>query len=201
MKIISVEGLDKSGKRTISMYIAELLRVQGYTVVITSFPRYDTPTGELIRKWLTKEWDVDQATMDLIAAADRQAQQAFLKDLEDSGNCDFVVIDRYLTSQVSYGTSGGLDQSWVESLHKYMRKPDIEFYLDIPAEVSMERVGKHNNGINDRYEENKEFLEKVRHQYISMVRMDAFIDATRDIEDVKENVKYALNELLEEVTV
>jgi dTMP kinase len=167
MKIIVIEGLDKSGKFTQTKILAEMLAALGYRVVQSEFHRYDTPTGHLVMKWLTGKYNVDQATIELIMSADKQAQQNNFKALEEDG-VDFLILDRYLLSQIAYSTVNGMELDWVLAMQKYMRKPDLDIVIDIPAEVSMTRKGKHNDGVNDKYESNLLMLQKVRGKYLTL---------------------------------
>ena len=43
--------MDKSGKHTASVQLAEYLIKLGYNVVQSEFHRYDTPTGKLIQDY------------------------------------------------------------------------------------------------------------------------------------------------------
>lgn len=162
MRIIAFEGLDKSGKHTQTNYLARNLENYGYKVMKSEFHRYDTITGQLIKKWLYKEWDVDQLTIELIMAADKQAQQRWFEQLEDEGY-DFLILDRYIASQQCYALASGVDADFVVNLQRYMRKPDLEIFLDISPEESLRRKGKH--GDNDRYESDLSLLRDVREQY------------------------------------
>jgi dTMP kinase len=159
MKIIAIEGLDKSGKHTQTNMLVEHLRNQGFNVVQSEFHRYDTPTGELIMKWLRKEWNVSQTTIELIMAADKQAQQEWFDKLEKN-NVDFLVLDRYTMSQFVYSLANDMEKSWVLQLQRFMRKPDLNIFIDIPGEESMKRKGKW--GENDRYESDLALLNEVR---------------------------------------
>lgn len=162
MKIISLEGIDKAGKATQTHLLADRLRYEGYTVLTSDFHRYDTPTGELIRKWLTGEWEANQHTIELIMAADKQAQQDWFQRMDGAG-LDFLILDRYTSSQIAYAIANDMNMLWICSLLQNIRQPDIEVLIDIPARVSMERKGKF--GENDRYESDLEFLQKVRRTY------------------------------------
>lgn len=176
MKIIAIEGLDKSGKATQAKLLTEYLKTAGFKVVQSEFHRYDTPTGELVMKWLQKKWDVDQTTIELIMTADKQAQQKWFTELEEQG-IDFLILDRYVGSQQVYSHTNGVSPIWTAMLQQYMRKPDIEIFIDISAEESMKRKGKHNNGENDRYESDLEMLKRVRQIYTA--RDNIKIDGTR----------------------
>lgn len=193
MKIIAIEGLDKSGKHTQTKLLTEYLKTLGYKVVQSEFHRYDTPTGQLIMKWLKKEWNVDQKTIELIMSADKQAQQQWFNQLEEE-DVDFLILDRYTTSQQVYAEANGIDPNWTNELQKYMRKPDIEIFIDIPAEESMRRKGKHNNGENDRYESDLELLNCVRQLYLkrNMIR----INGLKSVDEVHFDIIYCVKSLL-----
>lgn len=163
MKIISFEGLDKSGKRTQSDLLAKELSERGYNVVRSEFHRYDTPTGKLIRQFLDGEYKVPQAAIECIMAADKFAQLDWFKELEEQG-IDVLILDRYKTSQCVYSMAQGITFT-PELLDNFMPDPDFEFYLDISVEESMSRKGEH--GENDIYERNRTLLEKVKDNYDS----------------------------------
>lgn len=192
MKIIAIEGLDKSGKHTQSKMLAEYLESKGYNVVQSEFHRYDTPTGELIMKWLRKEWDVDQATIELIMAADKQAQQDWFNDLEVVQGVDFLILDRYTRSQLAYALANGVSGHWVKQLQMCMRPPNLEILIDIPAEVSMERKGKW--GDNDRYESDLKLLKDVRAIYNVFIKN--VIDGEQSVEEVHRDIIKEVDEEL-----
>lgn len=170
MQIIVAEGIDKSGKRTQTDLLTEHLKKQGYKVVKSEFHRYDTPTGKLIQQWLKGEWEVDDHTIEYIMAADKQAQQQWITSLEERG-VDFLVLDRYLASQICFQKAKGLDERYIYNLHRYMRRPDLEILFDISPEESMRRKGQH--GENDRYESDHALLSEVRKVYLEYFKNSA----------------------------
>ncbi len=208
MLIIALEGLDKSGKYSQSKVIKEYLESKGKKVATSEFHRYDTPTGDLILKWLTGEYNVSQKTIELIMAADKQAQQEWFDELEKEGY-EYLILDRYIHSQYAYGLATGSDKEWLDEMLYFLREPDIVIYLDIDAETSMSRKGKHNNGENDRYESDKLLLEHVREMYKNFAKFadepEKFfpgyqsiftIDAMKSPEDVTKDVRELLDRLL-----
>lgn len=191
MKIIAIEGLDKSGKFTQTELLLTYLKACGKKVVKSEFHRYDTPTGKLIMDWLTGKWDVDQHTIELIMTADKQAQQKWFNELEAEG-VDFLVLDRYTGSQQVYSEANGIQPMWTEMLQHYMRKPDVEIFIDIAAEESMSRKGKHNNGENDRYESDLELLKRVRELFLH--RDNIKIDGTQRPHEVHMDILNVLED-------
>lgn len=193
MKIIAIEGLDKSGKHTQSNMLVDYLRSRGYKVEKSEFHRYDTPTGQLIQKWLYKEWDVDQTTIELIMAADKQAQQKWFKELEDQG-VDFLILDRYTVSQFVYSLANDIEREWTIALQKYMRKPDLNIFIDIEAEESMRRKGKH--GENDRYESDLKLLNGVRALLYWYINDKGHINGHQSQEDVHKDIVKVVKEII-----
>ncbi len=213
MKIIAFEGLDKSGKNSASTYLASRFENAGFKVVQSEFHRYDTPTGKLIWDYLHGDYKVSNETIQLIMAADKFAQQEWFSELEEQG-VDVLILDRYTLSQKVYATYFNLiknnipvelydeytlgkynwdltmflkDEQWIESLISKVRKPDLTVYLDVSAEVSMNRKGQH--GDNDLYESNKELLSTVRKIYIHNLSSDKSIKSiTLNGEQTKEEV-------------
>jgi dTMP kinase len=68
--------------------------------------------------------------------------------------------------------------------------PDIEIFIDIPAEESMSRKGKHNNGENDRYESDLGLLERVRELFIA--RDNIKINGMQSPKEVHEDIVASL---------
>jgi dTMP kinase len=198
LKIIAIEGIDKSGKASQCRMLKERLRAEGVNVMQSEFHRYDTPTGDLIMKWLKKEYDVDQRTIEFIMAADKQAQQQWFQQLEDSG-VQVLILDRYLLSQRCYAIANGATESDVDALHQYLRAPNMSIVIDIPASVSMARKGKHNDGNNDRYESDHDMLERARQLFLTPFHgvRKSVIDANdKTIEEIHEEIYTIVSALL-----
>lgn len=196
MQIVAIEGLDKSGKATQAKMLKEALEKIGLKVVQSEFHRYDTPTGKMIQDWLYKRYDVDQATIELIMAADKQAQQKWFASLEED-QVDVLILDRYVTSQRTYGHVSGSSHHWIEALIKQCRKPDIEILIELPPIESMNRKGKH--GDNDRYESDLQFLRNVQLTYWGHFanRTDCIVDGLLSVEKVHEQIMNVIKDKME----
>lgn len=164
MKIIAFEGLDKSGKHTQMNALADRLWSEGMRVETLSFHNYDSPVGQLIQKWLYREFEMPLLAINYIISADKLAYLDKFKEWEQDG-VDYLLIDRYLLSQMVYPIAMGLDVHVVEDLAKYIPEPDYTIMIDISVDTSIDRKGKH--GDNDRIEENYSLNEKVRAEYLS----------------------------------
>lgn len=164
MKIISIEGLDASGKRTATLVLENYFRSIGLNVATMSFPNYGTPTGDLIHDWLKGKQNFNQATFELLQSADKQAMQGVINQL-DQDRVDVLLVDRYIHTQWAYGSYKS-DLVWLCELSKGLRMPDAVIYLDVEPEVSMRRKSKF--GANDRYESDLAHLRHARSAYLEL---------------------------------
>lgn len=175
MKIIAVEGLDKSGKYTATNVLEAYFASKGLRVEKMSFPNYETPIGILIYQWLMGTFAADEKTFELLQAADKQLAQTHIQECERKG-VDVLLIDRYVHTEWAYGAYDNDDQ-WLKELTRYMRMPDTILYLDVEPEVSMHRRGKF--GDNDYYESDIERLRYTKSEYLCL------FEETKDVVDVQ----------------
>ena len=110
----------------------------------------------------------------------------------------FVILDRYVFSTIAYETIGGYDYENGKQAVAKMNfiVPHAVLLLDIPSSVSQERKRKQKQ--LDRYEENAEYLEKVRERFLQLAK-DKFltpnwhkVDATMSISDVHREIMESL---------
>src|SRR5262244_4128680 len=95
-KLIAIEGIDGSGKRTQVVLLANALIARGYSVYSTGFPQYDTWFGGMVGRFLNGELgpldSVDAHFTALLYAGDRFEAQAKLEAALDRGQ--MVLADR-----------------------------------------------------------------------------------------------------------
>lgn len=203
MILISIEGLDKSGKAGCVKALQDRLTEKGYKVYKDEYPAYNTQTGELIRQYLAGELDMHPILFESLQNANKHENQLFYDQLEQDGY-DVLIIDRYLLSQFVYALScDGADLNWCLNSTYGMKKSDLDIVIDITPEESMSRKGKWNNGINDRYESDIQLLTKVRHNYLTINPQyttkrgkKVIIDGMRSKEEVQEDVFKEVMKLL-----
>ena len=190
MKIICFEGIDASGKATQVDLLAERLHEQGYTVDIVSFPCYQSFDGELIKKALKKEVKMSDYALHLLM----EWQKYDLVTSMDYLELDYLIIDRYTLSNIIYMAVKGMDVEWIKGVQKYLPAPDITFILDIPVEESFKRRPKR----EDKIEEDKELLKKVRELYVDYVHNNNTEELVYLIDAVgkTEQVHYGILEVL-----
>lgn len=192
--IISFEGLDKSGKASSVRHAKDYLENLGYKVKTYSFPQYETKIGQLIRGWLTGKEHFSADTFELLQAADKLAIAEDLKNYKKE--YDFVLIDRYIHSQLIYGEIDN-DGDWVASLIKNAVQPDAVIYLDNDVDESQRRQGEH--GDNDKYEADYQRLVKVKEGYDNLLKNDMktyVVDARQPLANELDDVIEVLNLIL-----
>lgn len=195
-KVISFEGLDKSGKHSAMDFVGELLEQKGYSVYKLSFPQYDTEIGKVIRKYLTNQIELTPKAFELLLAADKVNCTDKLKTLLE--RYDFILIDRYVHSQVAYGLQNATF-GYLSALLSGVVLPDHVIYMDVDVSTSMSRQGEH--GDNDKYESNAELLRAVKDNYDMMYHMkkDLFVrvNANESFEQVNAKLTDIINDILE----
>ena len=151
-RLIVIEGLDGSGKRTLTDSLATQWRAAGRSVATMAFPRYGVDVhADLVRDALHgRLGDVSQSVYApaLLFALDRHAAAPEIRDL--LAGHDVVLLDRYVTSNAAYGSArlGGraVDSGfagWVRELEidRFgVPLPDRQILLATPLEVAAERA-------------------------------------------------------------
>jgi dTMP kinase len=175
-KLIAIDGIDQSGKRTQTRLLAEKIRAFGYELSIWNFPDYKTPLGRHLRRYLAGRERFDFHAIHLLYAANKwERASAIVRDI-DRG-C-VVLINRYTPSNLAYGMAHGLSRDWLELLEKALPKPDLVFILDVTPKASFKRKRE----LRDLHEENLSYLRKVRSTYLRLAKKYRWkvVDGERD---------------------
>src|SRR5476651_776071 len=139
---IAFEGIDGSGKSTQVKLLTEKLEEAGLKVYTTCEPT-DSPMGKTIRDIFNHRMEADHRTIAALFVADRldhllNKTNGILKKLEEGYT---VITDRYYFSSYAY-QSPYIDMKWVieaNSLSAGLLRPDMNVYIDILPEISIER--------------------------------------------------------------
>ena len=173
--IIAVEGLDACGKNTQTRNLERLLHPSQRI----SFPRYDGPFGQVIKKHLmervalferdptmiTEHWERspdDAAAFQALMTMDKYDAASEIKALDRKGI--YVILDRYWPSACCYGADDGLDFSSMIRINSFLPQADLNILLDISVEEATRRRPE----ARDRYERDKEKLKHIRDKYLHM---------------------------------
>ena len=169
---IAFEGIDGSGKSTQVKLLAEKLEKAGLKVYTTCEPT-DGPIGKIIRDIFSHKMEADHRTIAGLFVADRldhllNKTNGILKKLEEGYT---VITDRFYFSSYAY-QSPHVDQDWVikaNSLSADLRRPDLNIYIDISPELSIDRLNKGRESI-ELYE-TLENLQNVRDKYFEIMEL------------------------------
>jgi dTMP kinase len=157
--LIAFEGLDQSGKETQARHLRARLERDRHRVHSLSFPEYETPIGEEIRKALAGERDFSAEVMQLLYVANRLEFKTRLQRWNSTG--DIVICDRYRASSVAYGEAQGLDAQWLADIQIHLPDATLTILLDIAPATAASRKSSG----RDRYERDLGLLSRVRESY------------------------------------
>jgi dTMP kinase len=200
---ISIEGIEGAGKSTACHFIKDHLNKHHIDVVMTREPG-GTEIAEQIRNVLLAHHDevmMPQTEALLMCASREQHVTTKIKPALQRG--DWVVSDRF--SDASYAYQGGARQLGVEKVMELQRWaigdfcPNFTFLLDVPLNVSLQRVAKRKK--LDRIElEQAAFFETVRNTYLDLAKRfpDRYrvIDSTLEKKQVQQQLKENLNDMM-----
>ena len=204
---ITLESVEGSGKTTQAALLAETLRKEGRTVVVTHEPG-GTRAGQAIRKiFLDPEVSLDVASELLLVLADRaQHVREMIRPRVEAG--EIVISDRYSDSTVAYqGYGRGFDLPLLRQLNQLATAgmiPDLTLMLDCPAEVGLARTRERVKGQAHRFDrfesEMVEFHRKVRDGFLAIAKAEPhrvrIVDSQQSYDDVAAAILSAAHELI-----
>ena len=158
-RLIALEGIDQSGKKTQTRMLAVHLRTQRRSSSILSFPDYSTPLGLQLNAYLSRKRRFDYHVVHMLYAANRWEKVNNIIDYLEQGR--YVIVNRYSPSNLAYGVSHGLNLEWLESLEEGLPKPDAVIVLDVTPQTSFRRKSRR----RDVHEEDLTYLKNVRKAY------------------------------------
>jgi dTMP kinase len=185
-KLIAVEGIDGSGKRTQVELLARTLRTQGYSVYPTGFPQYDSMFGKMVGQFLNGEFgpleSVDPHFTALLYAGDRCEAKPKLEAALSNGQ--IVLADRYIGSNLAHqsarvaGEKRAAFVEWIERLEYgiyELPREDLVVYLRVPAHeaqklVALKSVRSYTSAQKDLQEASLRHLEDAAAIYDSLSR-------------------------------
>ena len=166
-KIITIEGIDGSGKTVQFKKLYDNLTSMGYSVDTKSFPAYESFFGAQIGRLLSGEegvfaTEVDQKSMALWFALDRFEAFRGWRD----GEYDYLIINRYVLSNAVYQSIRDRDLNkpdiidWVFELeyeHFSLPRPALNIFFDVNAERAGSNVDR--KGFRDYVGEGRDVYE------------------------------------------
>lgn len=152
-RLIAIEGIDGSGKRTQVDLLASVLNASGIGVYSTAFPQYDSWFGNMVGQFLNGELGpldaVDPHFSALLYAGDRFEAKPRLEAALDQGK--IVLVDRYIGSNLAHQTARAAPEKraefrrWIEHLEYTvygLPHEDRILYLRVPPSEAQRLVSQ-----------------------------------------------------------
>jgi dTMP kinase len=150
-KLIAIEGIDGSGKRTQLELLEKALSARGQRVYSTNFPQYDSWFGKMVGQFLDGKLGaleaVDPHFTALLYAGDRFEAKPRLEGALQDGK--IVLVDRYIGSNLAHQTARApankRDEftAWIEHLEYAiygLPHEDLVLYLRVPPAAAQQLV-------------------------------------------------------------
>lgn len=189
-KIITIEGLDGSGKSTQIDLLTEKLNELNVKHKFIHFPMLNKGEyGKLIAEYLRGELgsleNVHPKLVALLFAEDRNEHKALLEEWLRDGY--LVIMDRYVNSNIAFQCAKTASQAnkaelkkWIldfEFNHNNLPSPDLSFFLNVPfsqieKSLNASRTGadrEYLNGKKDIHEDSLELQRGVYNEYLTLL--------------------------------
>ena len=156
-KIITIEGIDGSGKTVQFELLTKGLQDRGFTVQKRAYPVYDAFFGEQVGRFLSCSEGVSASTVDQKSMALWFAMDRFMdfRNYRD-GEADFLLINRYVLSNAVYqsirerdisepGSDNSAFADWVFRLEYDvlgLPRPTLNLFFDVDTECAGKNVDK-----------------------------------------------------------
>jgi dTMP kinase len=190
-KFIAIEGLDGVGKSTQIDLLLKYFKRNNLKYKYLHFPRLEIGCfGKLISKFLRGEFGkleiVDPYLVSLIYAGDRKDAKITIK--EWLVNEYFVIVDRYVYSNIAFQCAKIMDvdkkeelKKWIldfEYIYNRIPKPDLSIYLNVPFTFVKKALKNDRSGLDREYlkgkkdihESSLELQKNVEFEYQSLGR-------------------------------
>jgi dTMP kinase len=222
-KLIAIEGIDGSGKRTQMDLLHGVIAAGegGHSVYSTAFPQYDSWFGKMVGRFLNGQFGaleaVDPHFTALLYAGDRLEAKGKIEAALNEGK--IVLIDRYIGSNLAHQTARvAADkraefQRWIEHLEYNiygLPREDLILYLRVPPAEAQKLVAQklkrsYTNAKQDLQEASLRHLQDAAAMYDQLARsapwvtiecFDASSGSMRSVQDIARDVLDTVEALL-----
>lgn len=176
-RLIVLEGIDGAGKATQTRLLAKSIRAEGKKVSVFTSPRYDIPTGKLVRRALSGEFGDFVRMHPYMSALPYLVDfAAWSADVRAALRVGDVICDRYVQSTLAYHAAKFDGAQRARFLKEFSRiafvslrlpEPDAIFLLDVPVDISQGLMQKKKK---DQYESNIAYQKRVASVYRTLAR-------------------------------
>jgi dTMP kinase len=136
-RLITVEGIDGSGKSTQLLLLQRWLTARGYRVHFTEWN-----SSPLVRRAMKRGKKKDlltPTTFSLLHAVD--FADRFTYQIVPPLKAGMIVLaDRYVYTAFGRDVARGVHPDWVRAVYSFAPRPDLALYFRVPIEISLERL-------------------------------------------------------------
>ena len=188
--LISISGVDGSGKTTLRSNLADLLsRKGGVRVHEIKNPSPAYAKNHHIEAFRANgTYSISIEAMALLSAFDRLEQ--FETEVKPRLAAEeWVIMDRFILDGLASFTYRGVDHDWVRSLNRHVPWPDLAFFIDCPPTVAIERI-RQRGGKMTYDEKSIEILEQKHNAFndwvgrLPVIRIDGLMSPSDVLNEV-----------------
>jgi dTMP kinase len=212
-KLIAIEGIDGSGKRTQVELLESALTARGHETFVTGFPIYDSWFGAMVGKFLDGGFgpleEVDPQLTALLYAGDRFEAKEQIVEALAAGK--IVLADRYVGSNLAHQAARVAAPArtefvkWIEHLEYGiygLPRESAVIYLRVPPLESQKLVGRkstrgYTTATHDLLEENLRHLEDAAAMYDELAKRENWMRV--ECFDLQEQAMRAPQEIAGEI--
>jgi dTMP kinase len=162
--LITVEGIDGSGKTTLVRNLGQALAALSLPVVLTREPGA-TPLGTVIRQLVQEKQVSICPKAEYLLFASNRAQHFNDIIIPNLTNKNIVISDRMADSSLVYqGFGRGLDLNMLTTINQWSMNnitPDITLYVKIDLEESRARLRARNEALTSFEKEKESFTAQL----------------------------------------
>ncbi len=194
-KFIVFEGIEGVGKTTNINFVADLLKKNNVSLLITREPG-GTILGEELRRQL-KSLSIEKLSSNtellLLFAARQQHIDLVIRPALAMGQC--VLCDRFTDATYAYQGGGrGVAYDHIAMLEQFVQqdlRPDLTILFVAPVELALQRTKL--RGAMDRFEqETHDFFQRTQDAYIERSKMHIekyiVIDASKSLASIQQQL-------------
>jgi len=201
-RLFALEGIDGAGKKTWRRFLENWFVTNGFKARSLEYPDYSSPWGNIIKKYLNDEIELDPTEQFFTYFTDIFKDQEKIRNLLSQGI--FVIIDRYFPSTIAFQCAKGFSYELAFDILKAAKPlvPDVIFFIDVQSETAIERCSYIKR--LDRHERDLGLLRSVAQLYKRIIqeRMLArkwiVVDGNKDLDTLKRIMEKELSTIINE---
>lgn len=210
-KLITFEGIEGSGKSTQMRLAARYLAERNIPLLITREPTgtdIGRKIGDILFNRAHYHMCAETEVFLFCAARAQHVREIIMPAINQN---KVILCDRFSDATYAYqGEARGLNTEFIKLINDYSSmslKPALTLLFDLPVETGLSRATARDNSLpdsssSDRFEkESLNFHNKVREGYLGILKNEParfrLIDATRDIDTIRQEVIRHIVELIE----